>query len=183
MDINLSNLKPPAGSRHKPKRVGRGTGSGHGKTSTRGHKGQYSRSGSTRRAHKEGGQMPLYRRLPKRGFFNPFRVAYQVVNVAALSAGDPTDTIDIAAMMRARLVRSLVKPVKVLGDGAVDRPLVVTAHAFTRSAREKIEAAGGRCEMVPFLVPRRRRGTGSSESSESKAPTLGGKRDGGEDQE
>ncbi|HUU46683.1 MAG TPA: 50S ribosomal protein L15 [Acidobacteriota bacterium] len=154
MDIDLSNLKPPAGSRKKPKRVGRGPGSGHGKTSTRGHKGQYARSGSKRRAHKEGGQMPLHRRLPKRGFFNPFRVEYQVVNVAGLAAAAGAETVDVDAMVRMRLVRSRSKPVKILGDGAIDRSVAVSAHAFTRTAREKIEAAGGTCTIVTFATSR-----------------------------
>ncbi len=151
MEINLSTLKPPIGSRKNRKRVGRGPGSGHGKTSTRGHKGQYSRSGSKRRAHKEGGQMPLYRRLPKRGFHNLFRVEYQVVNVAGLAALDQAGQIDVDALLKLRLARSRAKPIKILGEGAIDKPLAVQAHAFTRTAREKITAAGGSCETVPFI--------------------------------
>lgn len=153
MDINLSTLTPPAGSRKKRKRVGRGPGSGHGKTSTRGHKGQYSRSGSKRRPHKEGGQMPLYRRLPKRGFHNLFRVEYQVVNVSGLAAVEQAGQLDVDALLKLRLVRSKAQPIKILGDGAIDKALVVQAHAFTRSAREKITAAGGSCETVPFIPP------------------------------
>jgi len=152
MSLDLSSLKPPEGSRRKPKRVGRGPGSGLGKTSGRGHKGQYSRSGAKRRPHKEGGQMPLHRRLPKRGFWNPFRVDYQVVNVSGLAAGS-ADALDVDAMIKMRLVRSRTKPVKVLGDGAIERAIVVSAHAFTKTAREKIEAAGGRCEVVEFKNP------------------------------
>jgi len=150
--MDLSSLKPPAGSTGRRKRVGRGPGSGHGKTSTRGHKGQYSRSGAKRKYSREGGQMPLHRRLPKRGFWNPFRVEYQVVNLTDLAASGVSGQIDIDAMRRLRLVRSKTKPVKVLGDGAIDRALVVLAHAFSRTAEEKIAAAGGRCEKVPLAA-------------------------------
>lgn len=148
--MDLSSLKPPEGAHHKPKRVGRGSGSGHGKTSTRGHKGQYSRAGSKHRAGREGGQMPLFRRLPKRGFWNPFRVEYDVVNVAEIAAAPVTDRVDIAKLLELRLVRSQNQPVKVLGNGTIDRPLHVVAHAFSKSAEEKIAAAGGTCERIAF---------------------------------
>ena len=147
--MDLSDLKPPAGARKPRKRIGRGPGSGHGKTSTRGHKGQYSRSGASWRPGREGGQMPLHRRLPKRGFYSPFRVEYQVVNLDAL-ANITTEAVDPESLRRLRLVRTKTKPVKILGDGAIERALVVRAHAFSRTAQEKITAAGGRCEKIPF---------------------------------
>jgi|CXWL01.1.fsa_nt_gi large subunit ribosomal protein L15 len=146
--MDLSTLKPPSGSRHKRKRVGRGPGSGHGKTSTRGHKGYFARSGSKRRFAKEGGQMPLFRRLPKRGFWNPFRVEYQVINLADLEAAGGESQFDPAALRRLRLVRSDAMPVKILGDGEITRAVVVQAHAFSQSAQDKIAAAGGRCEVL-----------------------------------
>jgi large subunit ribosomal protein L15 len=148
--MDLSTLKPPKGAHRKTKRVGRGVGSGHGKTSTRGHKGQYARSGSKRRYSREGGQMPLHRRLPKRGFSNPFRIEYEVVNLSDLGTGGQ-EHIDIAAMRRLRLIRSISMPVKILGNGAIERPMRVAAHAFSKAAEEKIVAAGGTCERVPFI--------------------------------
>lgn len=147
--IDLSVLKPPAGAVKKRKRVGRGIGSGHGKTSTRGHKGYFARSGSKRRPAKEGGQMPLIRRLPKVGFWNPFRVEYQVLNLADLEKATGS-TFDIAAMKHQGLVRHAGRPVKVLGNGDISRAVTVHANAFSESAKEKIAAAGGRCEVVPL---------------------------------
>ena len=152
--MDLSTLKPPPGAHRKTKRVGRGIGSGHGKTSTRGHKGQYARSGSKRRYSREGGQMPLHRRLPKHGFSNPFRVEYEVINLSVLSQAAGQDHLDIQMMRRLRLIRSVSMPVKVLGNGAVGRPIRVAAHAFSKTAEEKIVAAGGQCERVPFIPTR-----------------------------
>lgn len=152
--MNLSELKPPEGAHRKRKRVGRGPGSGHGKTSTRGHKGQYARSGAKRRAGREGGQMPLYRRLPKVGFHNPFRVEYTVVNVADIAASDASGRIDPNTFVQLGLVRSLKLPLKVLGNGEISRPLHIVAHAFSKSAEEKIAAAGGTCEKVGFASAR-----------------------------
>ena len=146
--MELSTLHPPQGATKNRKRIGRGIGSGHGKTSTRGHKGQFARSGAKRRFMKEGGQMPLVRRLPKRGFWNPFRVAYQVVNVAELDALAETSTFDRETMLRLRLVRETTMPVKVLGNGKLTRAITVHADAFSKSAEEKIAASGGRCEKV-----------------------------------
>lgn len=148
--MDLSTLKPPKGAHRKNKRVGRGVGSGHGKTSTRGHKGQYARSGSKRRYSREGGQMPLHRRLPKRGFSNPFRVEYEVVNLSDLATGGQ-EHMDIPLMRKLRLIRSISMPVKVLGNGTLERPMRVAAHAFSKVAEEKITAAGGKCERVPFI--------------------------------
>lgn len=146
--MNLHDLTPAEGSKRKRKRVGRGPGSGLGKTAGRGHKGQKSRSGYARRPGFEGGQMPLIRRVPKRGFTNIFRTEYTVVNVGDLAARedlegrvDPDLLRDIGLARRGR-------PVKVLAKGEIDRALTVVAHKFSKSAREKIEAAGGTCEEL-----------------------------------
>ena len=141
--MKLHELSPATGSRHKRKRVGRGPGSGVGKTAGRGSKGQKSRSGHSRRYGFEGGQMPLVRRVPKRGFTNLFRTRYEVVNVRQLNdfEGDVTpERLAESGLVRVGL------PVKVLGDGDIGRAVTVVAHRFSRSARAKIEAAGGRCE-------------------------------------
>ncbi|MEJ2542128.1 MAG: 50S ribosomal protein L15 [Gemmatimonadota bacterium] len=137
----LHDLSPVPGSHRDRKRVGRGPGSGTGKTAGRGQKGQKSRSGGSIPAGFEGGQMPLHRRIPKRGFFNRNRVAYQVVNVGDLGglSGDVTPE----TLRAAGLVGSARKPVKILGNGEIETSLRITAHAFSASARQKIEAAGG----------------------------------------
>jgi large subunit ribosomal protein L15 len=145
----LDRLKAPKGSRKRPKRVGRGEASGWGRCSGRGDKGQRSRSGSGKKAGFEGGQMPLQRRLPKRGFTNIFRTSYTVLNVSALSGKFSSgDTVDIEALVEKGLVKKGKKPVKVLGDGEINIPLTVRANMFTKSAREKIQAAGGKAEVV-----------------------------------
>lgn len=145
--IGLDNLSPTPGSRGKRKRVGRGHGSGHGKTSGRGHKGQKSRSGASIPAWFEGGQMPLYRRVPKRGFKPINRREYQVVNVGTL--GDLEGAEFGPEELKARgKIASLSKPVKILGVGSVGRAVTVRAHAFSATAREKIEAAGGTVELI-----------------------------------
>jgi large subunit ribosomal protein L15 len=145
--MKLHNLSPSPGSRKRPKRIGRGPGSGHGKTATKGHKGILARSGGGKRPGFEGGQMPLSRRLPKVGFTNPFRVDYAVVNLKALAALKESDiTPDVLAT--ARLIKGKNRRVKVLGDGELTRPLVVQAHKFSKSAEEKIRAAGGRAEVI-----------------------------------
>lgn len=143
--MKLHDLTPAKGSKKDKKRVGRGPGSGLGKTAGRGHKGQRSRSGYSRRPGFEGGQMPLVRRVPKRGFTNIFRVEYAVVNLGDLAEmeGDVTPE-SLAAAGRVRRGR----PVKVLGDGEIGRALTIKAHAFSASAREKIEAAGGTVEEI-----------------------------------
>ncbi len=144
--VDLANLRPAKGSRKKPKRVGRGPGSGHGKTATAGHKGQLSRSGRKQYAGFEGGQMPLQRRVPKRGFTNLFSTEYAVVNVGALDrlAGEVTPE----RLMKEGLVKKLLSGLKVLGDGELTKPLVVKAHRFSKSAQEKITRAGGRAEVI-----------------------------------
>lgn len=156
--MDLSTLKPPKGAHRKRKRIGRGIGSGHGKTSTRGHKGQFAHSGAKRRFAKEGGQMPLLRRLPKRGFFNPFRVEYEVVNLSDLSRSKASGRVDIAVMRQLNLVHKTSRPVKVLGNGTLSGPIRVVAHAFSKTAEEKIVAAGGTCERIP-LKPARKEST------------------------
>lgn len=145
--MELHTLKPPAGSKKKRKRVGRGPGSGSGKTSGRGHKGAGSRSGfRTKRGH-EGGQMPLHRRLPKRGFTNVFKKEYQLINVAELARCQPGE-VDREALKKAGLIKKLDVPVKVLGNGNIDKAYMVKAQAFSKTAMEKIEAAGGKAEVV-----------------------------------
>ena len=137
----LHDLSPAPGSHRRRQRVGRGPGSGNGKTAGRGQKGQKARSGGSVPAGFEGGQMPLHRRIPKRGFHNRNRVEYQVVNVGDLAglSGEVTPEV----LRRAGLVGSLRKPIKILGNGSLDVALQVSAHAFSGSARSKIEAAGG----------------------------------------
>lgn len=139
---HLESIKRPEGMKGKGKRLGRGPGTGLGKTAGRGHKGQKSRSGGSTKPWFEGGQMPLQRRLPKRGFRPYKRVEYQPVNVSALGRVEG-DVANPETMNTAGLIGSLRKPVKVLGNGEISRALKVTAHAFSRTAREKIEKAGG----------------------------------------
>jgi large subunit ribosomal protein L15 len=146
--MKLDDLSPAEGSRQKKKRVGRGPGSGLGKTAGRGEKGQKSRSGYSRRPGFEGGQMPLIRRVPKRGFTNIFRRENAVVNVADLAAReDLPERVDPEVLADHGLVRRGGR-VKVLGDGEIGRALTVAAHQFSKSARAKIEAAGGTCEEL-----------------------------------
>ena len=141
--MELSNLKPKKGARHAKKRVGRGPGSGHGKTSSRGEKGQKSRSGFSRQLGFEGGQMPLHRRLPKRGFTNIFKKDYAVVNLADLERFDNGATVDEAALRQAGLVKGQNDGVKVLGNGKLSKKLTVSATKFSATAKSAIEAAGG----------------------------------------
>lgn len=142
----LHDLSPSSGSKSRRKRVGRGPGSGRGKTSTRGEKGQKSRSGGSVHPRFEGGQMPLIRRIPKRGFKSINRVEYQVVNVRDLGRVD--GDVSPATLKEAGLVRSLSKPVKILGVGEVERAFSVSAHAFSRGAQTKIEGAGGSVTVI-----------------------------------
>jgi len=144
--MNLSNIRAPKKSSEKRKRVGRGMGSGMGKTSTRGHKGQRSRSGSRMIRGFEGGQMPLHRRMPKRGFTNIFRKEYSIVNLEALAAlGESTINPDV--LRKAGVIKTK-HPVKVLGDGELKAALTVQAHKFSKSAQEKITKAGGKFEVL-----------------------------------
>jgi large subunit ribosomal protein L15 len=139
--------------KHPKKRIGRGQGSGNGKTAGRGHKGAKSRSGFHYKRGFEGGQMPLHRRVPKRGFHNPFRVDYQVVNLDTLGARFDAGTVVTPELLREhRLVQSADKPVKVLGRGEIDKKLTVRAHKFSGKAAEKIAAAGGASETISNRV-------------------------------
>ena len=147
----LHDLSPTSGSHRNRKRVGRGPGSGRGKTSTRGEKGQKARSGGSVHPRFEGGQMPLIRRIPKRGFKSLGRVEYQVVNVRDLDRFD--GEVSPEALKGAGLIRSLRKPVKVLGVGEVTKALAVSAHAFSDSARTKLEGAGGSASVIESSVP------------------------------
>ena len=145
--MNLSSLRPPAGQRHPRKRVGRGMGSGHGKTSSRGHKGQGSRAGTTSRAGFEGGQMPLHRRLPKRGFRNLFRKRYAIVNLKQIAVlGESAVSPEL--LFQRGLIRKLYDGLKILGEGELSFAVNISAHHFSRSAREKIEKAGGKAEII-----------------------------------
>lgn len=137
----LHDLSPAQGSHRGRKRVGRGVGSGLGKTAGRGQKGQKARTGGKVNIHFEGGQMPLHRRIPKRGFTNKNRIEYQVVNLRDL--GEFEGPVTVEALKGAGLIGNARRPVKVLGQGEVTKALMVEAHAFSKSAKEKIEAAGG----------------------------------------
>jgi large subunit ribosomal protein L15 len=144
----LSNLKPPRGSRHRKVRVGRGMGSKLGKTSGAGNKGQQSRRGYSRRPGFEGGQMPLHRRLPKRGFVSPNATEYAVVNVEELNNFEKGSTVSPELLFGVGILRAKRDIVKVLGDGELKVALTVQAHAFSKSAQEKITAAGGKVEVI-----------------------------------
>jgi large subunit ribosomal protein L15 len=154
--MRLEDLRPVPGAKHRAKKVGRGPGSGHGKTSTKGSKGHNARSGGGKTGGFEGGQMPLYRRLPKRGFL-PYggKREYAVVNLASLGSFASGSVVDPAGLAQARLVKHAdVGGVKILGGGDVEHPLTVRAHAVSASARAKIEARGGRVEMLAAKADR-----------------------------
>ncbi|MDM7999276.1 MAG: 50S ribosomal protein L15 [Dehalococcoidia bacterium] len=146
--MRQNDLTPAPGAKHQRKRVGRGLGSGHGRFSGRGQKGQKSRSGPGIHPYFEGGQLPLHRRLPgKRGFKNIFKTEYSVVNVGRLNVFEPGSVVGLDELVKARLVSSSTKPVKILGSGDLDRALTVKADGFSGTAREKILAAGGTVEV------------------------------------
>lgn len=146
--MKLNEIKPVEGARHYKKIVGRGTGSGLGKTSGRGHKGQNSRAGGGVRPGFEGGQTPLFKRLPKRGFSNVNRVEYAVVNVSDLNAFEAGSVVDLKALQQIGLVKKVYEGVKVLGNGELSVALTVKAAKFSKSAEEKISAAGGTIEVL-----------------------------------
>lgn len=146
--MNLNELKPADGARKDKVRVGRGTGSGCGKTSGRGHKGQKSRSGGGVRPGFEGGQMPIYRRLPKRGFTNIWRNDFAVVNVATLNVFDDGDVVDAVALVEAGILKNVLDGVRILGSGELSKKLTVKAQGFSKSAIAKIQAAGGSIEVL-----------------------------------
>lgn len=147
--MRLHNLKPRPGAKHRRKRLGQGESSGRGKTSGRGHKGQRARSGGSLRPSFEGGQMPLYRRLPKRGFNNASHtVDFLAVNLDALNQFNDGSRVDVAALKAAGLANGQSDGIKILGRGKLERKLTVIAHAFSESARKQIEALGGTCEAL-----------------------------------
>jgi len=146
--MNLSNLKPAKGSQKARKRVGRGPGSGHGKTSCRGHKGQNARSGGGVPIGFEGGQMPLARRLPKRGFTNIFKKRYSLINIADLAIFDKGSIVDEVALVEKGLVGKVYDGIKLLGNGEIDKPITLKVHKWSKAAMDKIVAAGGKIEEV-----------------------------------
>ncbi len=145
--MNLSGLKPPAGQVKKQRRVGRGMGSGRGKTAGRGQKGQHAISGFSQKRGFEGGQMPLHRRLPKRGFTNIFKKEYAIINVGRLATLEG-DQFTPQSLVQLGVIKSLGDGLKVLGSGDIARPIQVQAHLFSKSAQEKIQAAGGSATVI-----------------------------------
>lgn len=146
--MKLHELKPAIGSTTAPKRLGRGVGSGLGKTSGKGHKGANARSDGGKRPGFEGGQMPLVRILPKRGFYNRFATIYATVNVEQLDAFEDGAVVNAEALLRAGIIKKLNDGVKIMGNGELTKKLTVQAAKFTQSAKEKIEAAGGKAEVI-----------------------------------
>ena len=146
--MNLGDLRAPEGASKNRKRLGRGSGSGHGKTSGRGHKGQRARSGGRGKTGFEGGQMPLQRRVPKRGFTNIFRKEYAIINISDLDRFDKGSTVDVSVLVEAGLVNKIGAGVKLLADGDIKKPLIIKVHKYSQAAKEKVEAAGGRIEVV-----------------------------------
>lgn len=146
--MRLDELKSPAGANKRTKRVGRGPGSGHGKTSTRGHKGQKARSGGGVRPGFEGGQMPLQRRIPKRGFTNIFKKEYAIVNVKDLNIFADGTEVTPELLIESGLIRKVKDGVKILGDGELEKSLIVKAHKVSKQAEEKITARGGKVEVI-----------------------------------
>ncbi len=146
--MKLSQLKPPAGAVKNRKRLGRGIGSGQGGTSGKGHKGARARAGKEKGPGYEGGQMPLLRRIPKRGFTNRSRKEYTVVNVGTLARFEAGTVVDAQALINAGLIRKMLDGVKILAEGDLNAPLTIIAHKFSAKAKEKILAAGGSCETA-----------------------------------
>jgi large subunit ribosomal protein L15 len=145
--MNLSQLHPPAGQKHSRKRIGRGMGSGHGKTATRGSKGQHAGTGFSQKRGFEGGQMPLHRRLPKRGFTNIFRKQYAIVNLGRLDKLEG-DSFNPDRLLELGVIKKMGDGVKILGSGQLTRKIQVAAHLFSKSATEKIQASGGTAEVI-----------------------------------
>jgi large subunit ribosomal protein L15 len=146
--MKIHDLSPAGDSRKKRKRIARGPGSGHGKTACRGHKGQKSRSGGGPRPGFEGGQMPLHRRLPKRGFTNRFRKQYAIINIRDLEKFEANSNLDIDTLNEAGLVKNIRDGIKLLGDGEISHPVIIKVHKASKTAREKIETAGGKVEII-----------------------------------
>jgi len=172
--MRLHDLKPRPGAKHRRKRLGQGESSGHGKTSGRGGKGQTARSGSSIRIGFEGGQMPLIRRIPKRGFNNArFAIRYIPVNLESLNTFKDGATVDEAVLRDSGLANGTEKRIKILGDGELKRKLTVKVHAFSASARAKIEKLGGACELIiPFApAPKATAAETKKKKSETKSAT------------
>jgi large subunit ribosomal protein L15 len=148
MAIHVGTLRPPRGANKRRKRIGFGMGSGHGKTATRGSKGQGSRAGSRMRPGFEGGQMPLHRRLPKRGFTNIFKKHYALVNLGDLEGFNPEEKITPELLVERKVVKRLRDGLKVLADGELKAPLTISAHVFSKAAMEKIQKAGGKAQVI-----------------------------------
>jgi len=146
--VKLNELKSPPGANKSIKRVGRGTGSGHGKTSTRGHKGQHARSGSGVRPGFEGGQMPLQRRIPKRGFNNIFKKQYAIVNLKDLNGFEDGTEITPVLLLEEGIIKSVKDGVKILGNGDLDKKLFIQTHKISKQAEEKVLAQGGKVEVI-----------------------------------
>jgi large subunit ribosomal protein L15 len=146
--MRLNDLSPATGSKKKRKRIGRGPGSGHGGTSCKGHKGQKARSGASIRPGFEGGQMPLHRRMPKRGFHNIFKKEFEIINVKDLQRFESAPDVDIDALKKSGLVKSGRALIKLLGDGEVSFPVKIKVHQATKAAVEKIESSGGKIELL-----------------------------------
>ena len=173
--FDLSNLSPKRGAVKERKRLGRGPGSGTGKTCGKGHKGQKSRSGGGKGPWFEGGQMPIYRRLRKRGFKNPFRVAYQVVNLDMLSSRfKDGDRVDAQSLKEKRLIRKLHEPIKVLARGEIDKALTLSVEAVSEKAREAIEKAGGKIIVTEAPKPLEQPSEVTTEVEKPKAETIEG---------
>jgi large subunit ribosomal protein L15 len=145
--MNLSDIRPPKGQTHAKKRIGRGMGSGHGKTSARGHKGQHAGTGFSQKRGFEGGQMPLHRRLPKRGFTNIFKKQYAIVNLGSLEKLEG-DTFSVDSLLASGVIKKLHDGLKILGTGQLTRKITVEAHQFSKSAVEKIQKAGGTAQVI-----------------------------------
>ena len=145
--MNLSDIRPPKGQTHSKKRVGRGMGSGHGKTSARGHKGQHAGTGFSQKRGFEGGQMPLHRRLPKRGFTNIFKKQFAIVNLGRLDKLEG-DTFNVDSLLASGVINKVRDGLKVLGTGQLTRSITVEAHQFSKSAVEKIQKAGGTAQVI-----------------------------------
>lgn len=146
--MKIEDLRPAEGSKKKNKRVGRGAGSGHGKTSCRGHKGQKARSGGTKGPGFEGGQMPLQRRLPKRGFKNRFKIEYAIINLKDINRIEGLDVITPEVLVEKGIIKDLKDGLKVLGVGEIQRPFTIKADAFSASVQAKVAAAGGKIEII-----------------------------------
>ncbi len=146
--MKLHNLKPSPGSKKNRKRVGRGSGSGQGTTAGRGMNGQNSRSGGGTKPGFEGGQMPLYRRIPKRGFTNIFKKEYAIVNLETLNQFDDNEEVTVELLLDNKIIKKELDGVKILGNGELNKKLTVKAHKFSKTAKEKIEAVGGKAEVI-----------------------------------